>query len=63
MNIQEKKALAIEKVASLQIECHIDEILKCFDRLSISENKTYSLVEKLDLISQRYDETLKKLAQ
>ena len=62
MSVLEKKALAFEKLAALQNEKGIDEILAHLEKLN-NETKTRDLSKNLDSISQRFDETLKKLAQ
>lgn len=64
MSVLEKKALAFEKLAALQNEEGIDEILAHLEKLnSDAKTKIYNLSKYADSISQRYDETLKKLAQ
>jgi hypothetical protein len=64
MSVLEKKALAFEKLAALQNEAGIDEILAHLEKLnSEAKDKIYNLSTHLDSISQRYQETLVKLAQ
>lgn len=64
MSVLEKKALAFEKLAALQSEEGIDEILAHLEKLnSEAKAKIYNLTKHIDSISQRYDETLKKLSQ
>ena len=64
MSVLEKKALAFEKLAALQNEEGIDEILAHLEKLnSKAKAEIYNLSKHVDSISQRYDETLKKLAQ
>jgi hypothetical protein len=56
--------LAFEKLASLQNEDGKDEILAHLEKLSNKEKpRIYNLSKHTETISQRYDETLKKLAQ
>jgi len=62
MSVLEKKALAFEKLAALQNEEGIDEILAHLEKLN-NETKAHDLSKNLDSISKRFDETLKKLAQ
>jgi hypothetical protein len=64
MNILEKKALAFEKLAALQNEEVIDEILAYLIKLNAEEKeRVYNLSGRIESISERYGETLKKLAQ
>jgi hypothetical protein len=64
MSILEKKALAFEKLAALQNEEAIDEILAHLIKLNASEKtRIYNLSKHTDAIGERYGETLKKLAQ
>lgn len=64
MSTLEKKALAFEKLAALQNDEAIDEILAHLDKLNIeTRSRIYNLSKHTESISQRYDETLKKLAQ
>lgn len=64
MSILEKKAVAFEKLASLQSEALIDEILIHLEKLNAGEKtRVYNLSKHLESISDRYSETLKKLAQ
>ena len=64
MSVLEKKALAFEKLAALQNEEGIDEILAHLEKLNNeAKARIYNLSKHLDSISQRYNETLKKLAQ
>ncbi len=64
MSVLEKKALAFEKLAALQNEDVIDEILAHLEKIN-SEAKTriYNLSKHTESVSSRYDDTLKKLAQ
>lgn len=64
MSVLEKKALAFEKLAALKNEEGIDEILEHLEKLN-NEAKVhiYNLSKHAESISQRYDETLRKLAQ
>jgi hypothetical protein len=64
MSTLEKKALAFEKLAALQNESAIEEIIVLLDKLNNEINaRVYNLSNHTESISQRYDETLKKLAQ
>jgi len=64
MSVLEKKALAFEKLAALKNEEGIDEILAHLEKLnSEAKARVYNLFKHTESISQRYDETLKKLAQ
>jgi hypothetical protein len=64
MSVLEKKALAFEKLAALQNEDVIDEILAHLEKLnSEAKERVYNLSNHTEEISRRYDETLKKLAQ
>ena len=64
MSVLEKKALAFEKLAALQSEEGIDEILAHLEKLNSDANtRIYNLSRHIESISDRYDETLKKLAQ
>lgn len=64
MSVLEKKALAFEKLAALQSEAGIDEILAHLEKLNgEAKDKIYNLSRHADSISQRYEETLTKLAQ
>lgn len=60
MSVLEKKAIAFEKLASIIIEEDIDEILKHLESLV---KEPINLSKHLNSISERYNETLKKLAQ
>jgi hypothetical protein len=64
MSVAEKKALAFEKLAALESEAGIDEILAHLEKLgSEAKGRVYNLSKHIDSITKRYDETLKKLAQ
>lgn len=64
MNVLEKKALAFEKLAALQDENLIDEIITHLDSLkNETKSHVYNLASHAEEISKQYDETLKKLAQ
>jgi len=64
MSVLEKKALAFEKLAALKNEEGIDEILAHLEKLSDkSKTHVYNLSQHKESISERYDETLKKLAE
>lgn len=63
MSINEMKLKAIEKIKSLDNEEVLKNILSELDK---SENKSqvvYNLSQHFESISERYDETLKKLAK
>ena len=64
MSVLEKKALAFEKLAALNNEEGIDEILEHLERLnSDAKTRVYNLSKLVASISQQFDETLKKLAE
>jgi len=64
MSVLEKKALAFEKLAALNNEEGIDEILEHLERLnSDAKTRVYNLSKHVVSISQQFDETLKKLAE
>jgi hypothetical protein len=64
MSILEKKAVAFEKLAALQSEVLIDEILLHLEKLNAGEKtRVYNLSKHLESISKRYNDTLKKLAK
>ena len=64
MSVLEKKALAFEKLAALQNEDVIDEILAHLEKLNAEAKiRIYNLSQHTDSISERYDETLKRLAE
>jgi hypothetical protein len=64
MSILEKKALAFEKLAALQSEEAIDEILAHLIQLNAREQtRIYHLSRHTSSVGERYGETLKKLAQ
>lgn len=64
MSILEKKVLAFEKLAALQNEEGIDEILAHLEKLNNeAKSRVYNLSKHTQSINQRYDETLKKLAE
>lgn len=62
MSVLEKKALAFEKLAAINNEVDIDEILNHLESINRKEN-AIDLTKNLDAISKRYDTTLKRLAQ
>ena len=62
MSVAELKLAAFEKLACINEEKAIKEILEHLESL-LSEKKTYNLSQHFDEISKQYDETLKKLAQ
>jgi len=64
MSVLEKKALAFEKLAALQSEDVIDEVLAYLEKINAeTKNRLYNLSKHMESISQRYDDTLKKLAE
>ena len=64
MSVLEKKALAFEKLAAVNNEDGIDAILAYLEKLNSSaKNHVFNLSKRVESISERYDETLKKLAQ
>ncbi len=64
MSTFEKKALAFEKLAALQNEEAIDEILAHLEKLNNeTKSRIYNLSKHSESISKSYNETLKKLAQ
>lgn len=64
MSVAEMKVKAFEKLASLNNEAALKEILDHLQKLSDQEKQhVYNLSKHFDSISERYDETLKKLAQ
>ena len=64
MSTLEKKALAFEKLAALNKDEAIDEVLNFLEKLnSESAERVHNLSKHFESISNQYDETLKKLAQ
>ena len=64
MSVAEKKALAVEKLKALENEVAIDEILEHLEKINAATApRTYDLAKQVEKISERYDETLHKLAQ
>lgn len=64
MSVAEMKVKAIEKLAALQNEAAVKEILEHLEKLNESEKqKAYDLSRHFTDLSKRYDETLKKLAE
>jgi hypothetical protein len=64
MSVLEKKALAFEKLAALNNEEGIDAILAHLEKLNSSvKSHVINLSKHVESISERYDETLRKLAQ
>jgi hypothetical protein len=64
MSVAEMKVKAFEKLAVINDEAALKEILIYLEKLSQAEKeKIYNLSKHFDAISQQYDETLKKLAQ
>ncbi len=64
MSIAELKLKAIEKLASLEDETTLKNILSQLDETeNLSNSKIHNLSKHFDSISSRYSETLQKLAQ
>jgi len=63
MSTLEKKALAFEKLAALQDERVIDEILAHLEKLNEGVSRTFNLSKHMDSIGEQYNDTLQKLAQ
>jgi hypothetical protein len=64
MSVLEKKAVAFEKLAAIQSEAFIDEILIHLEKLNAGEKvQVLNLSKHMESITERYGETLKKLAQ
>jgi hypothetical protein len=64
MSVAEKKLLAFERLASLQNEAGIYEILTHLEKLNNEvKPRIYNLSKHTEAISQLYDETLNKLVQ
>ena len=58
------KVKAIEKLAALQDEAAVKEILEHLEKLNeLEKKKIYNLSSHFEDISKRYDETLKKIAE
>ena len=62
MSVLEKKALAFERLAAINDEVLIDEILKHFEALN-QKDKIIDLAKHMDSVAKRYDFTLRRLAQ
>jgi hypothetical protein len=62
MSVLEKKAIAFEKLAAIKDEAEIDEILQYLESLN-KKNEEIDLSKSIESISQRYDSTLRRLAQ
>ncbi len=62
MSVLEKKAIAFEKLAAINNEAEIDEILQYLESLN-KKNEEIDLSKNIESISQRYDSTLRRLAQ
>jgi len=64
MSTLEKKALAFEKLAALQNEEEIEEILALLNKLNVEpKSRVYNLSKHYEAVSNQFNETLKKLAQ
>ncbi len=62
MNNIEKKRYALEKIAALQNEAALDEIIIHLEKLE-KENKVYNLSQHFDEVNAKYGDALRKLAQ
>ena len=62
MSIIEKKGIAFEKLAAIQSEAALDEIIAYLEKLN-AENKVYNLSQHFEEINAKYGDVLKKLAQ
>ena len=62
MSVLEKKAIAFEKLAAINNEAEIDEILQYLESLD-KKNEEIDLSKNIESISKRYDSTLRRLAQ
>ena len=63
MSIAELKFKVIEKVTKIDDENTLMLILEQLKKVENSEQKTHNLSQHFDSVSERYDTTLKKLAQ
>jgi hypothetical protein len=64
MSVAEMKLAAFEKLAVINEEKALKEILEHLEKLSLVEKqKVYNLSRHFNDLSNQYDETLKKLAQ
>lgn len=64
MSIAELKLKAIEKLASLDNEETLKNILEQLDKKeNKSDSKVHNLSQHIESISERYNDTLKKLAK
>ncbi|MDQ6762273.1 MAG: hypothetical protein M3015_06565 [Bacteroidota bacterium] len=64
MSIAELKLKAIEKLASLENEETVKNILSQLnEKENLSDSRLHNLSKHFDSISSRYDDTLQKLAQ
>ena len=64
MSTLEKKVLAFEKLAALQNEEAIEEILAHLEKLNGEPRfRVYNFSKHYEAVSEQYNETLKKLAQ
>ncbi len=62
MSTIEKKGYALEKIAAIQSEAALDEIIAHLERLE-KENKVYNLSQHFEEVNIKYADVLKKLAQ
>ncbi len=58
----EKKGYALEKIAAMQSETALDEIIAHLDLLS-KQNNVYNLAQHFEEVNEKYAEVLKRLAQ
>ncbi len=62
MSTIEKKGYALEKIAALQNDDALDEIIAHLELLA-KQNKVYSLSKHFEEVNEKYGEVLKRLAQ
>jgi hypothetical protein len=64
MSISEMKELAIEKIANIDNETELKELLVLLDNLIEQQNsKVFNVSKFFESVSERYDDVLKKLAE
>ncbi len=62
MSTIEKKGYALEKIAAIQNEAALDEIIAHLEKLE-KENKVYNLSQHFEEVNAKYGDVLRKLAQ
>ncbi len=62
MSVLEKKAIAFERLAAINNEAEIDDILEYLESLN-KKVEEIELSKNIESISDRYDSTLRRLAQ